>query len=269
VAQKRRVKHKDLHPLALSDMENEADILDLAHQILQLRKKGYTHYEIGRDLNILVSEVEKIEEKCRNVIFRSISPKIENDRNLYVSQLDQVIRDARAVIDDTDDNAEKLAAMNVITKAVQQKGRMIGLEQSAMVNIKVEERPHPFFFGEPRFVKQIETKDGTQGDSLEINLDFDEGGQMALPAPADEKPKAEDVVELEPEPSAIPEDYARQLAQDRETLQRAQGKVIEPYTLEARYANERQDEDYAPFGTHWVVAKPSIPDDGERMPLDP
>lgn len=123
-------------PIAqLSDIEIDAAILADAHKILEWRKRGLSHYEIGLKIEKPVSEVKRIEEQCRSMVFSAISPVIENDRALRICQLDQVIRDARSIAEAAYEYSEKLAALNTITKAIGVAAKITGLESSKPINV--------------------------------------------------------------------------------------------------------------------------------------
>jgi hypothetical protein len=118
-----------LQPIArLTDAELETDLLATGQRILGLRKKGFSHYEISRELDIPVSEVTRIEEKTRDKIFCTIAPEIEHDRHLAVAQLNDVIRSLREIADHSYDYTERIGALNGITKAILAKSKVIGLE---------------------------------------------------------------------------------------------------------------------------------------------
>jgi hypothetical protein len=124
-----------LQPIArLTDAELETDLLATGQRILGLRKKGFSHYEISRELDIPVSEVTRIEEKTRDKIFCTIAPEIEHDRHLAVAQLNDVIRSLREIADHSYDYTERIGALNGITKAILAKSKVIGFETQTITH---------------------------------------------------------------------------------------------------------------------------------------
>jgi hypothetical protein len=120
-----------LPPIAkLSEVEVDAALLAEAHKILELRKRGLSHYEIALKFEKSVYAIKKIEEDCRDMVFATISPVIENDRHLLVAQLNQVIKDARVIAESSYEYTERLSALNTIVKAIATKSKIIGLESN-------------------------------------------------------------------------------------------------------------------------------------------
>jgi hypothetical protein len=112
----------------LSEVEIDAALLAQGHKILELRKRGWSHYEIGMKMERSVYAIKKIEEDCRDMVFATMSPVIQDDRQLRVAQLDQVIRDARAIAESAYEYTEKLSALNTIVKAIATASKITGLE---------------------------------------------------------------------------------------------------------------------------------------------
>jgi hypothetical protein len=117
--------------LELTMVEKDADRLALAHQLLQLRKRGKSYYECSRQMMMTVASLKAIEAECRDKVFQTISADIEEERNLRIAQLNQVIGDARSIAENAYDYSEKLAALNTITKAIAQASKITGLESTS------------------------------------------------------------------------------------------------------------------------------------------
>jgi hypothetical protein len=117
--------------LELTVVEKDADRLALAHQLLQLRKRGKSYYECSRQMMMTVASLKAIEAECRDKVFQTISADIEEERNLRIAQLNQVIGDARSIAENAYDYSEKLAALNTITKAIAQASKITGLESTS------------------------------------------------------------------------------------------------------------------------------------------
>jgi hypothetical protein len=114
--------------LELTVVEQDADRLSLAHQLLQLRKRGKSYYECSRQMLMTVASLKAIEAECRDKVFQTISADIEEERNLRIAQLNQVIGDARLIAENAYEYSEKLSALNTITKAIGQAAKITGLE---------------------------------------------------------------------------------------------------------------------------------------------
>jgi hypothetical protein len=114
--------------LELTVVEQDADRLALAHQLLQLRKRGKSYYERSRQMMMTVASLKAIESECRDKVFQTIAADIEEERNLRIAQLNQVIGDARSIAENAYEYSEKLSALNVITKAIQAAAKITGLE---------------------------------------------------------------------------------------------------------------------------------------------
>ena len=107
--------------------EIDAHMLTTAQQIFKLRKQCRTDWEIALELNIAFPQVKKITEQCRDRVFATISDQIQDDRHLYVGQLNDNIRQLTVIAENAEKDCDRIAARNAITKAISEKGRIIGL----------------------------------------------------------------------------------------------------------------------------------------------
>jgi hypothetical protein len=121
----------------LSEVEVEADVMAEGHKILELRKKGWSHYEIGMKLNKSVAAIKKIEADCRDFFFAQMSPGYEAERQLLVAQFDQVIKESRSIAESAYEYDEKLKALNTTIKALYGKAKILGLLESKTTNTSV------------------------------------------------------------------------------------------------------------------------------------
>jgi hypothetical protein len=128
----------DLTPIArLNETEVEADVMAEGHKILELRKRGWSHYEIGMKLGKSVAAIKEIETDCRDLFFAQMSPGYEAERQLLVAQFDQVIKEARAIAESAYEYDEKLKALNTTIKALSGKAKVLGLLESKSTNTSV------------------------------------------------------------------------------------------------------------------------------------
>jgi hypothetical protein len=124
---------RPLLPVPMNQVEQEAAMLVTAQKILELRKRGLTNYEVGVNLDIPDTEVERITEQCRDRVFRTIGPEIEHDRHLAVGILNDAVRGLREIAEHSYDYGERISAWNGVTKAIAAKSKIIGLEQASTV----------------------------------------------------------------------------------------------------------------------------------------
>jgi hypothetical protein len=115
----------NLPPISqLSEVEVDAVLLAEANEIFQLRRKGWSHYEIGMKLGKSVEAIKKTESECRDRLL----PVVENQRAMLVAQIDEVLKNAWLIVAGAYEYSEKIAAMNTIVKAVATKAKILGLE---------------------------------------------------------------------------------------------------------------------------------------------
>jgi hypothetical protein len=86
-------------------------------KVIELRARGMTHGEIARELQVsrtsIVSDVQYLREQAKGTIKEYVTEHLPEQYQVCLSALDTIPRHAFEILETSDDNREKLQAMEL------------------------------------------------------------------------------------------------------------------------------------------------------------
>jgi hypothetical protein len=167
-------------PIACLD-ENEQTIaeLKLAADLFELRKRGYSNYELSQQFGISIACIKEIENKWKQELRDDVQADIAEWRSMALAQIADVIKRCVATATDPHESGRiKQAAEQNILRSIAEQAKILCLDKSAPEAQAIQNNTMIWLAREDEYIRSIVDKTPVEivgvGDSGILDLSFDE-----------------------------------------------------------------------------------------------